>query len=364
MVSWRGEEWRALDYGDKLPLWPELCEQFRKPADIMETRQCLLKSVAAAVLHAQDGQLPAHGQVLSAAQTLRTSYWWSATEAAVALDDCLQWISPEENDLRVFIHDVIEADHEKDLHSLAASPHESHGDLALYVWRVSRSGALTLESLVEADFQINRARPKVAHALVHKGHMRLLVPHPGIHPPAVASTGRHPSHSPTRNPCFGWGSILLQSASSVPTTPGDILAKCQRCKTNSATLAGDSRVGRLAEDPKWRTLSTWGIKAWDALPAKSSCAPRTRLNLAGRDARCIEIFAGTSRVTQSWLDTGALADDPIELFADPLSRKGPRQEHDVLRPEVQRALLVKARSASTSRPTHWFTYRVPLWLVL
>ena len=154
-----------MDYGDELPLGPELCEQFRKPADTLETRQCLLKSVAAAVLHAQDGHLPAHGQVLSAAQTLRTSHWWSATEAAVALGDCPPWISPEENNLRVFTHDVIEADHEKDFHSLAAFPHESHGDLALYVWRVSRSGALTLESLVGADFQTDRTHPKVAHAL-------------------------------------------------------------------------------------------------------------------------------------------------------------------------------------------------------
>ena len=354
MVSWHGEEWRALDYGDKLPLGPELCEQFRKPADTLETRQCLLKSVAAAVLHAQDGQLPAHGQVLSAAQTLRTSHWWSANEAAVALGDCPPWISPEENDLRVFIHDVIEADHEKDFHSLAAFPHESHGDLALYVWRVSRGGALTLESLVGADFQTDRTRPKVAHALVHKGHMRLLVPPTGYaHRQWLQQVAAHHA-PPLETPCFGWGSILLQSASSVPTTPGDVVAKCQRCKANSASLAGDSRVGRLAEDPKWRTLSTWGLKAWDALPAKSSCAPRTPLDLSGRDARCIEIFAGTGRVTQSWLDTGALADTPIELFTDPLSRKGPRQDHDVLRPEVQRALLTKARSTHASRPTHWF----------
>ena len=74
MVSWHGEEWRASDYGGKLPLGPELCEQFRKPADTMETRQFLLKSVAAAALHAQDRQLPAHSQVLGAAQILRTSH--------------------------------------------------------------------------------------------------------------------------------------------------------------------------------------------------------------------------------------------------------------------------------------------------
>ena len=268
--------------------------------------------------------------------------------------DCPQWISPEENDFRVFIHGVVEADHEKDFHSVAAFPHESHRDLALYVWRISRGGALTLESLVGAAFQTNRARPKVAHALVHKGHMRLLVPPPEYtHRQWLQQVAAH-HVPPLETPCFGWGSILLQSASSVPTTPGDVVAKCQRCKANSATTTGDSRVGRLAEDPAWRTLSTWGFKAWDALPTKSSCAPRARLDLSGRDAKCIEIFAGTGRVTQSWLDTGALADDPVELFADPLSRKGPRPEHDVLRPEVQRTLLAKARSAGTSRPTHWF----------
>ena len=159
--------------------------------------QCLLKSVAVAVLHTQDRQLPAHSQVLGAAHTLRTSHWWSATGAAVALGDCPQWISPEENDLRVFIHDVVEADHEKDFHSLAACPQESHGDLALYVWRVSRGGALTLESLVGADYQTNQARPKVAHALAHEGHMRLLVPPPEYTHRQVASTSRHPSRSTT-----------------------------------------------------------------------------------------------------------------------------------------------------------------------
>ena len=354
MVSWHGEEWRALDYGDKLPMSHELCEQIRKPAGTMETRQCLLKSVAAAVLHAQDGQVPAHGQVLISAQALRTAHWWSATEAAVALGDCPQWISSEENDLRMFIHDVIESDHEKDFHSLAAFPHESHGDLALYVWRVSRGGALTLESLVGADFQTNTSRPKVAHALVHKGHMRLLVPPKTYtHRQWLQQVAAHHA-PPLETPCFGWGSIMLQSASSVPTTPGDVLAKCQRCKANSAALTGDTRVGRMAEDAKWRTLSTWGLKAWDALPAKSSSAPRAQLDLTGRDAKCIEIFAGTARVTQSWLETGALADDPIELYTDPLSRKGPRPEHDILRTEVQRALLNKAKSPTTARPTHWF----------
>ena len=221
--------------------------------------------------------------------------------------------------------------------------HTNHMETALYVWRVSRGGALTLESFMGADFQTNQARPKVAHALVHKDHMRLLVPPPEYtHWQWLQQVATH--HAPPLEvPCCGWGSILLQSASSVPTTPGDVLAKCQRCKANSATLTGDSGFGCFAEDSKWRTLSTWGFKAWDILPAKSSCAPSARLDLSGRGARCIEIFAGTGRVTQSWLDTGALADDPVELFADPLSRKAPRQDHDVLRPEVQRALLAKAR---------------------
>ena len=112
----------------------------------------------------------------------------------------------------------------------AAFPHESHGDLALYVWGVSRGGALTLESFAGADFQTNRAHPKVAHALVRKGHMRLLVlPPEYTHRRWLQQVAAH-HDPPLETPCFGWGSILPQSASSVPTTPGDVLAKCQRCK--------------------------------------------------------------------------------------------------------------------------------------
>ena len=263
MLTWHSEEWRALDYGDKLPFGPELAEQLRQPTDAVETRPCLLKSVAAAALLANKQQVPTHGQVLDAAQMLRTAHYWSATEAAVALGDCPQWISPEENDLRVFIHDVVERDHEKDFHSLAAFPHDSHEDLALFVWRVSRGGTLTLESLVGPDYQHQQAHPKVAHALVHKGHMRLLVPPTSYtHRKWLQQVATHHA-PPLETPCFGWGSILLQYASSVPTTLGDVFAKCQRCKVNSAAQLSDNRVGRLSEDPKWRTLSTslWHLRS-------------------------------------------------------------------------------------------------------
>ena len=83
MVTWQDEEWRALDYGDKLPFGEELCERYQVPKGTVEQRQCLLKSVAAAVLHARDGHLPAHGQVLATAQELRTGHWRAATEAKI-----------------------------------------------------------------------------------------------------------------------------------------------------------------------------------------------------------------------------------------------------------------------------------------
>ena len=151
-VSWHGEEWRALDYGDKLPLGPELCERFFQAG-----RHSGNSTVSAEVRRRGCASRPRRTPTCSWTGPERSPDFAhislvSATEAAVALGDCPPWISPEENDSRVFTHDVIEADHEKDFHSLAAFPHESRGDLALYVWRVSRGRALTLESFVGADF--------------------------------------------------------------------------------------------------------------------------------------------------------------------------------------------------------------------
>eukprot|EP00972_Heterocapsa_arctica_P049971 7348574-Heterocapsa_arctica.AAC.1 len=70
------------------------------PAQQVETRQCLLKATAAALLYAKKGEPPAHAEVLESAQVLRTEHWWAAKEASCALGESPSWVSPGESDLR------------------------------------------------------------------------------------------------------------------------------------------------------------------------------------------------------------------------------------------------------------------------
>eukprot|EP00972_Heterocapsa_arctica_P057711 8514107-Heterocapsa_arctica.AAC.1 len=65
LVTWQG---RALDYGDKLELDADICDLMHLPAQQVETRQCLLKATAAALLYAKKGEPPAHAEVLETAQ--------------------------------------------------------------------------------------------------------------------------------------------------------------------------------------------------------------------------------------------------------------------------------------------------------
>eukprot|EP00972_Heterocapsa_arctica_P053315 7852978-Heterocapsa_arctica.AAC.1 len=63
----------------------------RLPSQQIETRQCLLKATAAALLYAQEGKAPAHTQVLETAQALRTEHWWAVKEASSALGESPPW---------------------------------------------------------------------------------------------------------------------------------------------------------------------------------------------------------------------------------------------------------------------------------
>eukprot|EP00972_Heterocapsa_arctica_P106282 15657266-Heterocapsa_arctica.AAC.2 len=159
MVHWQGEQWRALDYGDKLPLDPDICHHMDLPVEHVEIRQCLLKATAAAVLHARAGQLPSHGRVVESARVFRTEHWGAAREAACALGENPPWVSPEARDLRVFVHDALALNHEKDFHSLAAFPHALHEELAMFVWCVSSGGDITLEALLGAEYQARGGTP-------------------------------------------------------------------------------------------------------------------------------------------------------------------------------------------------------------
>eukprot|EP00972_Heterocapsa_arctica_P104063 15336057-Heterocapsa_arctica.AAC.1 len=66
-------------------------------------------------------------------------------------------------------------------------------------------------------------------------------------------------------------------------------------------------------------LSSWGLQAWDKFPRAQFAeqvdqGPQPKLR--ARTAKAQEVFAGTGRVTECWIQAGGTALPPIELYAD------------------------------------------------
>jgi hypothetical protein len=174
-VHWGGETWSAWDYGDQLDLPQALCRS-RGLTAYREQRQCLLKTTAAAIIAARTGLPPPPECVHEVAQELRAHHWNMAQEANEAADGNPARVSPgcHADALQTLVHDALGLDCSKDFRSLAAFPHTMHAELTLVVWRVSPTGGLALETLVGEAYGVQTGN--IAHALVHRGHMRLLTP--------------------------------------------------------------------------------------------------------------------------------------------------------------------------------------------
>ena len=153
----------------------------------------------------------AYTEVLGAAVDLRREQWYAAQEASVALGKAPPWVTPEESDLRAFVHDAESPNHEKDFHSLAAFPCALYEDMVLYVWRASSVGDLRLETIVGEQVGPSDSEVRSAHALVHRGHMRLLVPPANLEHTRRLRECRGHGLAPLQTVCSGWANALLQA---------------------------------------------------------------------------------------------------------------------------------------------------------
>ena len=91
-------------------------------------------------------------------------------------------MSQAEADVWVFLHDFLHRDHNKDYRSLAACVLASLAPYALQILRMDAQGRVTQEAIVGREFAGDPR--KVGWLLIHREHMRLLVPPeaPGPHP--------------------------------------------------------------------------------------------------------------------------------------------------------------------------------------
>ena len=53
---------------------------------------------------------------------MRCELWQQAKEEDITLGSAAAWVTPTEHDLRVFAHDTVHPDHDKDFRTFAACP--------------------------------------------------------------------------------------------------------------------------------------------------------------------------------------------------------------------------------------------------
>ena len=121
----------------------ELAAILGEPEPRLEKRQCLLKSVAAALLVGPE--VPAEADVIALAAKLRLEMANHARAAERALGPAPDRVSPTEHELRVHLHDALSSDHDKDFRVLACLPLDQLRNRTLVVLRVDYLGRLIVE---------------------------------------------------------------------------------------------------------------------------------------------------------------------------------------------------------------------------
>ena len=151
-----------------------------------------------------------------------------ACVASAALGPPPPAMGQSEADLHTFIHDLVHRDHDKDCRSLAAFPPKSAEHLACHILRVSHRGFYLGETVYGWDFD-ETANPHV-WLLVHRGHMRLLIPPgPTMQGGRLAPRSR-PRHGLRPNPCGRMGGASVGRGQRPPVRARyKALEACPRC---------------------------------------------------------------------------------------------------------------------------------------
>ena len=170
IVPFRG----VYDYGDQLPISPELTELLSLN-DVQcqreESRQCLFLHCSAGVLMARGGKPPSLQETLEATTLVRADAVWQAQEAAYHLGPCPDEVGKAEADLRTFAHDILKLDHDKDYRCLAAFPPSFLAGCVLQIVRMDPHGTVTIETI---KIPSTGGPEFYVWLLVSRGHMRLL----------------------------------------------------------------------------------------------------------------------------------------------------------------------------------------------
>ena len=147
-----------------------------------------------------------------------------ALEAEAIMGEAGHRVTPIENELRTYTHDIVKANHDKDFRSLAAFPLAELEDCKLVVVRADYKGDAVVETVTGTLWQPGGW---VLWTLIWRGHMVLLEPPESLQP-GVFLERRQPHDTPALGFLFFWHSRHDQERTATGTS------FCRLCKGRKA----------------------------------------------------------------------------------------------------------------------------------
>ena len=334
-----GHQWHFMDYKEEVYMTEELAGILRLSEPSLERRQCVTLSLAAALFRRRNGRWPSMKEAQEQAQRLRLEQARLAAEAVSALGEAEEMVAAVEHEARIYVHDLITANHEKDFRSLAMFPVQELQEARIVVLRADYMGGLVVESIVGTHWEPGGWTLPV---LSWKGHMVALQPPEGFKLEEFVLQEEYAA-TPALGFTFFWHSRHDQPKSA----PGRI--HCRLCRA-------DRKAGEFAVPCRRHSclaaVATMGVSKQGPTVLREVCAAGQ--SGGGPQLVLQEVFAGTGRVTEVWKKSG-VAKEPIEVFEEPHQRRGYRADHDLRRSEVQQ----KVRTALKQREANVWWIAAP-----
>ena len=328
VVEVDGAAWKHCDYQEQIDMTEDVAGLLRLPEPQWEKRQCVTKTMAAGVLWHELGRRPSLSEVDARAQALREEQLRLALDAQAQMGEAEEFVTPIEHELRVHVHDIVNAHHERDFRSLAVFPLESLAAAKVVVIRSDYRGQMLVETITGPRWGPGGW---LVWALIWQGHMTLLCPPEGLDTAAWVA-----AEEISDTPALGFGFFWHCRHDQAVCAPGRIA--CRLCKTSRK--AGDALGGLLHRHSHLATAAAVA----GSLPAERDVPVQRVLRPGGEHGLVFrELFAGMATLTQAWRRAG-YALEPVELYDQPHAQQGYRPDHDLSLPHVQEAHLERARS--------------------
>ena len=320
-----GEVWRTWDYQEEVPMTEELASLLQQVEPIEEKRQCVTKTLAVGLLWRKLHRRPSMLEVERCAQEVRTTQTRLALEALTQMGPAEEYVTPVEHEIRTYAHDILHPSHERDFRSLAVFPIEDLQDVKVVVLRADYRGRLVVESITGASWAPGGC---LLWALIWKGHMVYVQP-----PESLEADGWLAAEEVFSTPSLGFQFYWHARHDQEPSAPGKVA--CRLCKPTR-------RSGSQGEACMRRFSSLAAVAA--VAGSKDRGDVRRTIRGDPEHGLCFrELFAGKATLTAQWRAVGGQALEPVEVYEEPHTREGYRQNHDLLRKEVRDFHLRRAR---------------------